>query len=59
VLYREDGGGSIGVVIGAGFGLGFTIGIGLIVTSFDSHEELELLLLMRFLCRSGLEGGRG
>ena len=41
-----------------GFGLGFTIGIGLIKTSFDSHEELELLS-MRFLCRSGLDGGRG
>jgi hypothetical protein len=54
VLYREGGGGGGGI----GFGLGFTIGIGLIEISFESLDELELLL-KRFLCRSGgLDGGR-
>jgi hypothetical protein len=50
----------VGFTIGVGFstGVGFAIGVGLTTLSSDEHEEL-VLLHMRLLCRSGLEGGRG
>lgn len=50
----------VGFSIGFGFtiGVGFAIGVGLTTLSSDEQDEL-VLLHMRLLCRSGLEGGRG